>query len=43
LLLAILSGHTDTSRRLSELGLNAVVAEEQVTRLLGEILQGKTP
>lgn len=43
LLLAILSGHTDTSRRLSELGLNAVAAEEQVTRLLGEILQGRAP
>ncbi|SKT94558.1 Putative Clp protease subunit [Mycobacteroides abscessus subsp. massiliense] len=43
LLLAILSGHTDTSHRLSELGLNAIVAEEQVNRLLGEISQGKNP
>ncbi|ORB60389.1 Clp protease [Mycobacteroides saopaulense] len=43
LLLAILSGHTDVSRKLSELGLNAIVAEEQIARLLGEILQGKTP
>lgn len=43
LLLAILSGHTGISRKLAELGLNAVVAEEQVTRLLGDILRGKTP
>lgn len=43
LLLAILSGHTDVSRKLSELGLNAIVAEEQIARLLGEILKGNTP
>ncbi|MEU9805107.1 Clp protease N-terminal domain-containing protein [Mycobacterium sp. NPDC050853] len=43
ILLAILSGHTDTSRKLSELGLNAVVAEEQANRLLGDILADKAP
>lgn len=43
LLLAILSGHTEISRKLSDLGLNALVAEEQVNRLLGDILNGRTP
>ncbi|MBF9523125.1 Clp protease [Mycobacteroides chelonae] len=43
LLLAILSGHTEVSRKLSDLGLNALVAEEQVNRLLGDILNGRTP
>ncbi|MFD6195859.1 Clp protease N-terminal domain-containing protein [Mycobacteriaceae bacterium NPDC060252] len=43
LLLAILSGHTEISRKMVQLGFNAIVAEEQVKRLLGDISQGKTP
>jgi hypothetical protein len=42
-LLAILSGHTEVSRKLADSGLNAIRAEEEVTRLLGEILSGKNP